>query len=155
AATLLVALLGSESARAAPAAVARMRPLTGPRLFAAYSWRTLENERYVGEGTVAPEGATFERAVPNRINLPPWASHAAGANLGNVSAWSAGFELWGQVEIPTHKKRVAQFPGEHSYPKAVVFGRRQRHEESPAWTSPGPFVRTAYFTDLAIHLVAQ
>jgi hypothetical protein len=157
AATLMAALLGSESARAAPDAIARMRALTGPHLFAAYSARTLENERYVAEVTVAPEGATFERAVANLIDLHRSAAPAIAGNFGNVSIWSAGADLWGQVEIPTHTERVAEFPGEHAYPKAVVFERRRRarDEEGPAGMSPGPFVRMAYFTNSAIQLVAQ
>ena len=155
AATLLVALLGSDSARAAPAAVANMRSLAGSRLFAAYSARTLENERYVAEVTVAPDGATFERAVANLIDLRRSAAPEIGGNFGNVSVWSAQSDLWGQVEVPIHNERVAEFPGEHAYPNAVVFGRQAGGEGISAPLSPNPFVRMACITGEAIHHIAQ
>jgi hypothetical protein len=162
AATLLVALLASESARAAPTAVAKMRSLVGSRLFAAYSFSTSGTERYVGEVTAAPAGQIFEHAITNVIDLRRSPSSNIGGNFGNVSVWSARSDFWGSIDITSkaHNKVFDRFPGEHSYPPKAMFVRERRvelrsHKDIPAWASPGPFVRSAYFTSLAIYLVAE
>jgi hypothetical protein len=166
AATLLAALLGSDSARQAPAALKQIRKFRGHRVFAPYMRAAHQTEKSieltVSEVTISPDGGTFEAAIAAHIDLYRIPNSAIGDNFGPISVSSSRSESWGRIDIPGSKRAISaeRFPGEPLYFSGMIFGGDWMDQpgpsnETPAYFSPGPFFRSSSVTNFVIARIAE